>query len=439
MPVPKEQPPRKLSGARTDPDDGLWRVPQGRRRDSDLRQKDRGGAEGLRDAAGTVPVFPDRDKGRDMSDLRETPLTALHVELGAKMVPFAGYSMPVQYGLGVMKEHLHTRAAAGLFDVSHMGQVILRHPQGYEAAALALEALVPVNIAGLAENRQRYGFFTNDDGGILDDLMIANRGDHLFVVVNAACKADDIAHMKANLPECEVEEITNRALLALQGPMAEAVLAAILPDAAAMKFMDVGICDSDYGELWISRSGYTGEDGYEISVPAERAEAFARALLAQTHVEPIGLGARDSLRLEAGLCLYGHDIDTSTGPVEAALTWAIQKLRRRGGAREGGFPGATRILDALETGTPRKRVGLLPEGRAPMREGVALFESAEAGDPVGTVTSGAFGPSLGAPMSMGYVPSGLAETGTVLYGEVRGKRLPVKVADMPFTPANFKR
>lgn len=375
-----------------------------------------------------------------MSDaLRKTPLHALHVELGAKMVPFAGYDMPVQFPLGVMKEHHHTRAAAGLFDVSHMGQVIVRAQGGYEAAARAMEALVPVDLLGLAQGRQRYGFFTNDQGGILDDLMMANRGDHLFVVVNAACKEGDIAHMRARLKGCEVENITDRALLALQGPTAEGVLHAIAPDVAEMSFMDVGICDSSYGELWISRSGYTGEDGYEISVHADQAQGLARALLAHDAVEPIGLGARDSLRLEAGLCLYGHDIDSRTTPVEAGLTWAIQKARRTGGARAGGFPGADIILDQIGNGAPRKRVGLRPDGRAPMREGTALFADAEGGTPIGAVTSGAFGPTLGAPMSMGYVPAALSAPGTTLYGEVRGKRMPVTVAQLPFVPANFKR
>lgn len=372
-------------------------------------------------------------------DLRQTPLHGLHLELGAKMVPFAGYDMPVQYKLGVMKEHLHCRAAAGLFDVSHMGQVIVRAPGGYDEVARAMEGLVPVSVLGLAEGRQRYAMFTNERGGILDDLMLANRGDHLFVVVNAACKDADIAHMKDGLPGCEVEEVTDRALLALQGPKAEAVLARLVPGVAEMRFMDVTTMESDFGTLWISRSGYTGEDGYEVSVAADQAEGFARAVLTEDAVEPIGLGARDSLRLEAGLCLYGHDIDEDTTPVEAALSWAIQKVRRRGGDRAGGFPGAEVILDQLDNGAPRKRVGLRPEGRAPMREGTQIYASAEGGDPIGQITSGAFGPTIGGPMSMGYVPSDHAAEGTELFGDVRGKRLPVTVAALPFTPANFKR
>ncbi|MYM57496.1 glycine cleavage system aminomethyltransferase GcvT [Thalassovita mangrovi] len=374
-----------------------------------------------------------------MSDLLSLPLDALHRELGGKMVPFAGYDMPVQYPAGVMKEHLHTRAHAGLFDVSHMGQVILRGAD-FETAALALEALVPVNAAGLGENRQRYGFFTNDEGGILDDLMFANRGDHIFMVVNAACKDADIAHMRANLPaDVTLEVIEDRALLALQGPEAEAVLAELNPMVAVMKFMDVATVTLDGAECWVSRSGYTGEDGYEISVPVAGAEALARKLLADERVMPIGLGARDSLRLEGGLCLYGHDIDTSTSPVEAGLNWAIQKIRRSGGDREGGFPGADRILSELHNGAERARVGLKPQGRAPMREGVELFAGEEKETPIGTITSGGFGPSVEGPVAMGYVPIDLATPGTVIYGEVRGKRLPVEVVSLPFVPARFKR
>lgn len=370
--------------------------------------------------------------------LHRLPLHDLHVALGGKMVPFAGYEMPVQYAPGVMKEHLHNRAACGLFDVSHMGQVILRPLGSLEELALEFETLMPVDVLTLPQGRQRYGLFTNDSGGILDDLMFANRGDHLFVVVNAACKAADIAHMQTYLSEvAEVIAVTDRCLLALQGPRAEAALAAHAPGVTAMRFMDVITAESAFGPLWISRSGYTGEDGFEISVAVSGAEGLARALLANPDVLPIGLGARDSLRLEAGLCLYGHDIDMGTSPVEAALTWAIQKSRRAGGAREGGFPGATRILHELANGPERLRVGLRPEGRAPMREGTLLFDPD--GTPLGEVTSGGFGPSVGAPVAMGYVAVSHATPGTALQGEVRGKHLPVTVAATPFHPTTYKR
>ncbi|MFT6022340.1 MAG: aminomethyltransferase [Ascidiaceihabitans sp.] len=373
-----------------------------------------------------------------MSDLLFTPLHDLHAELGAKMVPFAGYAMPVQYPLGVMKEHEHTRTRAGLFDVSHMGQVVVRGPD-FDAAARAFETLVPMDVLGLNKDRQRYGFFTNETGGITDDLMFANRGDHLFVVVNAACKAADIAHMKANLKDVDVTEITDRALLALQGPAAEAVLSRLDSKAAEMAFMDVATLSLNGAECWVSRSGYTGEDGYEISVPDGQAEDLARALLSHPEVEAIGLGARDSLRLEGGLCLYGHDIDTETTPVEGALTWAIQKVRRDGGARAGGFPGASEIFTQMAQGASRKRVGLRPEGRAPMREGVALFADIEGGEQIGQITSGGFGPTVGGPVAMGYVSRDLAVIGTTIYGELRGKRLPLSVEKMPFVRANFKR
>jgi len=374
-----------------------------------------------------------------MADLNRTALHALHLRLGAKMVPFAGYDMPVQYPGGVLKEHLHTRSAAGLFDVGHMGQVLVTAISGKQAdAALALERLVPVDIAGLAEGRQRYGFLTNDAGGIIDDLMIANRGDHFFIVVNASRKAGDLAALRAGLPDCDVAEVPHRGLIALQGPGAEAALARLVPDAPEFAFMDVGIRSWQGVELWISRSGYTGEDGFEISVPDGFAEALAERLLDMPEVAPIGLGARDSLRLEAGLCLYGHDIDEETSPVEAGLAWAIQKIRRTGGARAGGFPGADRILRELTDGTERKRRGLRPEGRAPMREGVEIYASEEGGAPIGRVTSGGFGPSIEAPMAMAYLPPDLPE-GSTVYGDVRGKRLPARIVPMPFRPASFKR
>jgi len=373
-----------------------------------------------------------------MSDLLRTPLYDLHIELGAKMVPFAGYDMPVQYPLGVMKEHVHTRQKAGLFDVSHMGQVSIKGDD-YAQAAAALERLIPVDILGLAPNRQRYGFFTNEAGGIMDDLMLANQGDHIFMVVNAGCKAADIAHLAANLSDVTVTEITDRALIALQGPASEAVLAGLNSKISQMRFMDAARFDLAGEACLVSRSGYTGEDGFEISVPVQAVDALARTLLAHEDVEPIGLGARDSLRMEAGLCLFGHDITTQTTPPQASLSWAIQKVRRKGGAREGGFPGAEIILQELEAGPARKRVGLLPEGRAPMREGVPLFAAVADNVPIGSITSGGFGPTTESPVAMGYLPVEHAEIGTKVFGELRGKRLPLTVASLPFVPADFKR
>ena len=377
----------------------------------------------------------------DQSPLKRTPLYDLHVALGARMVPFAGYEMPVQYAAGVLKEHLHTRKSAGLFDVSHMGQIALRAQSGApEDAALALERAVPQDILALGEGRQRYAQFTNRDGGILDDLMVANFGDHLFLVVNAACKEADEAHLRDELSDvCIIEPLANRALLALQGPKAEAVLAKFCAGAAAMRFMDAGPRQVAGLDCFVSRSGYTGEDGFEISVPAEHAERLAKLLLEDADVLPIGLGARDSLRLEAGLCLYGHDIDTTTTPVEAALEWSVQKSRRPGGVRVGGFLGAEKVLRQFAHGAPRRRIGLRPEGRAPVREGAALFADSASGAPIGQVTSGCFGPTLNAPVAMGYVPSSLARTGTLLFAEVRGQRLPLKVAPTPFVPNTYKR
>ena len=373
--------------------------------------------------------------------LKQTPLHALHLSLGARMVPFAGYDMPVQYPDGVMKEHQHTRVAAGLFDVSHMGQVIVRPKSGkVEDAALALEKLVPVDVLGLGEGRQRYAIFTNAEGGILDDLMIANRGDHLFLVVNAACKDQDFEHLKSGLADtCDVTMLDDRALIALQGPHAEAVLGELWADVSGMRFMDVAEADLHDVTCIISRSGYTGEDGFEISIPAASAVDVTQRLLEHPDVKPIGLGARDSLRLEAGLCLYGNDIDTTTTPVEGAIEWAMQKARRAGGAREGGFPGADRILGQFAVGASRRRVGLKPEGRAPVRGGANLFADAEGKTPVGQVTSGGFGPSVDGPVAMGYVDAGHIENGTTLFAEVRGKYLPVAVAALPFIKQTYKR
>ncbi len=368
-------------------------------------------------------------------ELLKTPLHALHIEVGAKMVPFAGYDMPVQYPLGVKKEHLHTRDAAGLFDVSHMGQLRL-HGEG---AAAFLETLVPVDIVDLPQGNQRYAFFTNEEGGIMDDLMVANLGDHLFVVVNAACKEQDINHLKTHLPTgVELEVIEDRALLALQGPKAVEVLKRLQPAVADMVFMDVKVLEVNGVECIISRSGYTGEDGFEISVPQDNAEALARALTAEAEVEWIGLGARDSLRLECGLCLYGHDLDQTTTPVEASLLWGIQKIRRTGGERAGGFPGADIILKQIETKeVSRKRVGLVGQTKAPVREGAELFDAD--GNKVGVVTSGTAGPNAGKPVSMAYVRTDLAVIGTEIFAEVRGKRLPMSVEKMPFVPQRYYR
>ncbi|MEP3115517.1 glycine cleavage system aminomethyltransferase GcvT [Nisaea sp.] len=360
--------------------------------------------------------------------LLKTPLHGLHVELGAKMVPFAGYDMPVQYPDGVKAEHLHTRAKAGLFDVSHMGQVKL---SGADAAR-DLERLVPGDLDGLSVGQMRYSMFTNDAGGILDDLMVCRIEDGLMVVVNAACKDADIAHMRAHLSS-EITVLEDRALIALQGPGAEMALSALAPAAATLSFMTGAEMDVDGAACFVTRSGYTGEDGYEISVPGDQADALARKLLAQNDVEAIGLGARDSLRLEAGLCLYGHDIDETTTPVEAALTWSIGKRRRE----EGGFPGADIILDQIKNGAPRKRVGILPDGRAPAREGIEI--QAPDGTSIGTITSGGFGPSLEAPLAMGYVTTGHAAAGSAVNVVVRGKALPATTAKMPFVPNGYKR
>lgn len=377
----------------------------------------------------------------DQTQLKRTPLYDFHVSLGAKMVPFAGYDMPVQYPAGVLKEHLHTRAAAGLFDVSHMGQVELVAASGaYDDAAKALETLVPVDILGLKDGRQRYGFFTDESGGILDDLMISRLGQRLLVVVNAGCKDSDIAHLKAKLPDgVEVLVHDDRALLALQGPKAESVLAALNGDVAAMKFMDVRELSLGDIPALVSRTGYSGEDGFEISVPADRAAEFAKALLDQPDCQPIGLGARDSLRLEAGLCLYGNDIDTTTSPVEASIEWGIQKVRRTGGARDGGFPGATRILAELENGVSRRRVGLKPEGKAPVRPPAKLFADAEGKTEIGHVSSGGFGPTVESPVAMGYVPTAMAAPGTQVFAEVRGKLMPLTVTALPFVTPTYKR
>lgn len=370
------------------------------------------------------------------SDLRSTPLFALHQKLGARMVPFAGYSMPVQYPQGLMAEHLHTRKAAGLFDVSHMGQLLLRGPD----AAAALESLMPVDIMDLGLHKQRYGLLLNEQGGILDDLMFVNRGEDLFLIVNGACKEADIAHIQSRIANrCEVVPLPERALLALQGPQAASVLARLIAGVTALVFMTGNHFDWQGHALYITRSGYTGEDGFEISLPGEAATAFAEALLAQPEVAPIGLGARNSLRLEAGLCLYGNDIDTSTTPVEAALNWAMQKVRRSGGEREGGFPGAAIVLEQLQNpqSLRRKRVGLIALERIPVRE-PAVLENMD-GQHIGQITSGLLSPTLNQPVALAYVEPDYAAIDTEIFAMVRGKPVPMKVVATPFVPTRYYR
>jgi len=365
--------------------------------------------------------------------LKRTPLHALHVELGAKLVPFAGYDMPVQYPMGILTEHQHTRAAAGLFDVSHMGQVRLTGKSG-ASAAKALEALVPADIQGLTPGQMRYTQFTNEKGGILDDLMVANTGDHLMLVVNASCKEADAARLRRHLANtCEIEELSTRALNALQGPQAADVLGRFAPQCRAMHFMTAAFLAIDGVTCYATRSGYTGEDGYEISMPGDAAERLTRRLLKEAEVKPIGLGARDSLRLEAGLCLYGNDIDQTTTPVEAALTWSIGKRRRS----DGGFIGAEVIQRQLKEGAPRRLVGIRPEGRAPVRAHAEIQD--RAGRRIGEVTSGGFGPTANGPVAMGYVETAHAAAGTDLQVIVRDNALPAKVAPLPFVPHRYHR
>ncbi|MFQ3348541.1 MAG: aminomethyltransferase [Paracoccaceae bacterium] len=376
-----------------------------------------------------------------MSELAMPPLAKLvledlHIEFGARLVPFAGYNMPVQYNMGVMAEHLHCRTAVGFFDVSHMGQVLLYPKNSMIDLGLALERLMPVDVLGLAPWRQRYGLLTTCSGGLLDDLMFANRGDHFLMVVNASRKTEDMAHLIAELSNvAHIALLNDRALFALQGPLAAHVLLRLIPDIGCMHFMDCGIFQSCFGAMWISRSGYTGEDGFEISIVNNTAQDFARALLAMPEVAPIGLGARDSLRLEAGLCLYGHEIDLATSPIEAGLIWAIPKSRRPSGERAGGFLGDTRILQEIAAGPARKRVGLRPQGRAPMRDGTMLYSLD--GAKVGSITSGGFGPSLQAPIAMGLVDAHLNTLGMEILGDVRGKKLPVQICSFPFYPTNY--
>ena len=369
--------------------------------------------------------------------LLTTPLNALHIELGARMVPFAGYSMPVQYPAGLMAEHQHTRNAAGLFDVSHMGQLKLVGPD----AAAAFETLMPVDVIDLPVGKQRYGLLLTDEGTVIDDLMFFNKSnDTLFVIVNGACKVGDIAHIQARIGQrCNVIPMPDHALLALQGPQAVTALARLAPGVEKLVFMTGGDFSIAGCDCFVTRSGYTGEDGFEISVPAAQADTLARALLAQPEVKPIGLGARNSLRLEAGLCLYGNDIDTTTTPPEAALNWAIQKVRRTGGARAGGFPGADKVLAQIDNpaSLQRKRVGLVALERVPVREHTEL--QSEDGQKIGEVTSGLLGPTVNEPVAMGYVTPAFAAIGTRVNAIVRGKAVPMEVRAMPFTPARYYR
>lgn len=369
-----------------------------------------------------------------------TFLDAFHRRAGARMVPFAGYSMPLNYADGIISEHRHVRSAAGLFDVSHMGQLALRPRSGdISAVAVALESLMPVDFRSLKVGRQRYGLLTNERGGILDDLMVARLPDSFFVVVNASRKDDDEKRIREKLSgTCEIERYDDRALLALQGPQACDALGEISADISDMAFMDVRVVKIFGQDCIVTRSGYTGEDGFEISLPASIVEKFAEALLAQERVKPIGLGARDSLRLEAGLCLYGSDIDETTTPIEASLGWAIQKSRRPGGAHAGGFPGESKIFQEIEQGPPRRRVGLRPEGRAPVRGGAVLYDREDAKEPVGHVTSGCFAPTLNAPIAMGYVTRGIPDD-AVVFAELREKRIPTRLVALPFVQPNYKR
>ncbi len=370
----------------------------------------------------------------DSVSLARTPLYDLHLELGARMVAFAGYHMPVQYAHGIIHEHQHTRAAAGLFDVSHMGQVRVSG----EGVARALESLSPMDIVDLGIGQMRYGVFTDAGGGILDDFMVANAGEHLLLVVNAACKIDDLRRMRTAVGDrCRIDELADRALLALQGPAARDVLSAMVPAITNIPFMTAEDVELAGIPCNISRSGYSGEDGFEISVPAADAEGLAKKLLANDAVAPVGLGARDSLRLEAGLCLYGHDLNRQTTPVEAGLAWTIAKIRRSGGERAGGFPGEERIFEQLADGATRRLVGLRPRGRAPVRAGADLVNAD--GGSIGIVTSGGFGPTVGAPVAMGYVGSEHRRPGTIVQAVVRGKQLPAEVVPLPFVERRYYR
>jgi aminomethyltransferase len=393
---------------------------------------------------GSAPLSnppPQAGEGREEVELLRTPLHALHSEAGARMVDFAGYEMPLHYRPGILKEHLHTRGLAGLFDVSHMGQFALTSvTSNITDAAQVLESVLPSDILGLSAGRQRYAVLTNERGGIIDDLMVARHPDRFILIVNAGRKRVDEEYLTTTLGRtCKLEPLQDRALLALQGPASEAVLGRLSPEVSQMRFMDLALVSLAGVSSWVTRSGYSGEDGFEISVPAASAEVVARAILQDARAAWAGLGARDSLRLEAGLCLYGSDLDEMTTPVEAALEWSIPRIRCSGGDRAAGFPGAGHILRELAEGPARRRVGLLPDGRAVIRAGTPLFAGDNDAAPVGRVTSGGFGPTVDRPIAMAYVVKAHAQVGTLLKAELRGRRLAVRVTAMPFTPHNYKR
>ena len=376
-----------------------------------------------------------------MNNLHRTSLYSLHRELNAKTIPFAGYEMPVNYPLGILNEHVHCRKSAGLFDVSHMGQIKISSKSiSMHELAGELEKLIPIDLISLSKDRQRYGFITNEKGGVIDDLMISNRGDHFFVVVNASRKEVDTNYFRKKLiPEIDILVETQRSLVALQGPLAERALSSIIQGIESMNFMDVRNMLFNNEEIYISRSGYTGQDGFEISLSDNVAEIFCRNLLNIKEVEAIGLGARDTLRLECGLCLYGQDLDEEITPVEAGLSWAIQKVRRTNGERAGGFPGAEIILDQIDKHPNRKRIGLLPVGKAPIRHGTKLFKDETGSQEIGIVTSGGYSPTTEKPISMGYLEGSSIEEDKLVYGEVRDKLLPLKIIKLPFVNTSFKK
>ena len=376
-----------------------------------------------------------------MNNLHRTSLYSLHRELNAKTIPFAGYEMPVNYPLGILNEHVHCRKSAGLFDVSHMGQIKISSKSiSMHELAGELEKLIPIDLVSLSKDRQRYGFITNEKGGVIDDLMISNRGDHFFVVVNASRKEVDTNYFREKLiSEVDILVETQRSLVALQGPLAERALSSIIQGIESMNFMDVRNILFNNEEIYISRSGYTGQDGFEISLPDDVAEIFCRSLLNIKEVEAIGLGARDTLRLECGLCLYGQDLDEEITPVEAGLSWAIQKVRRTNGERAGGFPGAEIILDQIDKHPNRKRIGLLPVGKAPIRHGTKLFKDETGSQEIGIVTSGGYSPTTEKPISMGYLEGSSIEEDKLVYGEVRDKLLPLKIIKLPFVNTSFKK